>query len=766
MSSRVRVLIVEDEIIVARDLQIQLTRLGYQVLGVASQADASIQLARRHKPDLVLMDIRLQGEVDGIEAADVIQRDLLIPVIFLTAHADEQTIQRAQRTSPFGYVLKPFEERELRTAIEMALYKHASETRLRQDERRYATTLNSIGDAVIATNDQGRITFINPVAEACTGWKADEARGRLLDEVFRIVEEGNRRSLATPVARVLRDKTPVELVNSTVLLARDGREVLIEDSAAPIIDDQGQCTGVVLVFRDVTERRRMQRRLRESEARKAAIFHFALDAIVILDVQGRIAEWNPAAQKFFGYTLDDIHGKTLQELLLPYRTTGEKLPWDFTNPTREAFWGWRHELLGRRKDGSTFPVEAALTSFLQDDQALYIAFVRDLTVPKQLEEQLRQVQKMQGIGQLAGGIAHDFNNLLTVITGYGSVLLNSISGDHTWHSYVEQIMNAGERATHLTRQLLAFSRKSLVQPRLLNLNAVVQSMLKMLGRLIGETIVVRTELDSDPALILADNGQMEQVILNLAINARDAMPGGGTLTISTARIDAATQPPQEYPTLPPGVYERLIVADTGCGMDEAVKARIFEPFFTTKEVGKGTGMGLATVYAIAQQCQGRIFVNSAPGQGASFHLLFPAAAGTLAEPTAAHPTEGFSKGQGEHILLVEDDDSVRFYVKRLLEMNGYHVHETSNGADALDLERRLAPRLDLLVSDMVMPSLNGQQLWNELRKRRPNLKVLFLTGYTDTPLTASANDPEQSVLLKPFSPEKLLNATRKLIEGK
>jgi PAS domain S-box-containing protein len=616
-----RILVVEDELIVAADISSRLTRLGYVVAGSTDRGDDAVRLADALRPDLVLMDIRLQGETDGVAAAEAIRSRLRIPVVYLTAHTDEATLQRAKVTEPFGYVLKPFYERELKTVLEMARYKHAAERRLAESARRYATTLASIGDAVVATDPTGRITFLNPAAERLTGWPLAEAGGRPLVEVFRVVAEHTREPIENPATRVLQTGTVVGLANSTVLVARDGREYPIDDCAAPIHDDDGATSGVVLVFRDVTEDRRR-------------------------------------------------------------------------------------------------------------------------------EDELRQAQKMEAVGQLAAGIAHDFNNLLTVISGYCALLLDSFGSDSPWRGALAEMSRATDRAADLTRQLLAFGRKQLLQPKVLDLNQVVLDGLALLRRLIRENIELVTDLSPAPLLTKVDRGQLEQVIVNLVLNARDAMPDGGRLRLATGLLAGRA---------------RLVVADTGCGMDPRTRARIWEPFFTTKEVGKGTGLGLASVYGIVKQSGGDIEVQSELGRGSTFTITLPLTAEAAPGPAPGALPE-LPRGT-ETVLLVEDDDAVRALAAKLLRTVGYTVLEARHGVEALDVVGRHSGPIHLLVTDLVMPQMSGRALADVIRSARPDLPVLFITGYNEDALLRPG-DPraERNVLPKPFSPKALAAMVREILD--
>ncbi|HZV06746.1 MAG TPA: response regulator [Gemmataceae bacterium] len=632
------ILIVEDDRIVARDIQNRLTLLGYSVVGVTRFGEEAIQLAAQLHPDLVLMDIRLEGAMDGVTAAQEIRNHLHLPIIYLTAYADEETLDRARVTEPFGYLLKPFEERELRTAIEMALYKHQAERKLRESERRYAVTLSSIGDAVIATDSQTRIEFLNPAAAKLTGWHPEEGVGQPLHEVFRIINEQTRQPAENPVAKILREGKVIGLANHTKLLSRDGREIPIEDCGAPIIDDKGRITGSVLVFHDVSERRRLQ-------------------------------------------------------------------------------------------------------------------------------EQFLQAQKMEAVGRLAGGVAHDFNNILTIINGYSQLVFDSINPDDPNRQLLAEVLKCGERAAKLTRQLLAFSRKQMLQPQVVSLNALLTDLLKMLARLIGEDV----ELDfvPDPALGLAkvDPGQFEQAIINLAVNARDAMPHGGRLILETHNAELDADYAEHHPDVRPGNYVCVSVSDTGHGMDEAIKANIFEPFFTTKGLGKGTGLGLAMVYGFVKQSEGHIEVFSEPGQGTMFRVYLPRAVETTPSPksSAEHPT--IPKGT-ETVLLVEDEDAVRSLSKIVLKACGYTVLEAGDGQEAVSIAQQHQGSIDLLLTDLVMPRMSGHQLAELLVQTRPHLRILFMSGYTDEAIRGHGQDQATVALLeKPFAPINLARKVREVLDA-
>ncbi|MBZ5515556.1 MAG: response regulator [Acidobacteriia bacterium] len=390
---------------------------------------------------------------------------------------------------------------------------------------------------------------------------------------------------------------------------------------------------------------------------------------------------------------------------------------------------------------------------------------RQISEREQIEQQLLQAQKMEAIGRLAGGIAHDFNNLLTIISGYGTLLLEQMGSEAALRGHVEQIGNAAERAAMLTRQLLAFGRRQVLAPRILDLNTVVADMDKMLRRLIGEDIDLATLPDPEIGCVKADPGQIEQVIMNLAVNARDAMPHGGKLTIETANADLDEAYAREHVAVTPGPYVMLAVSDNGIGMDPPTLARIFEPFFTTKEVGKGTGLGLATVYGIVKQSGGNIWVYSEPGRGTTFKIYLPQVeeapvGGELRRPSAP-ATRGW-----ETVLLVEDEDAVRHLICNILAARGYKVLEARSGKEALSLCKRQAGPLHLLLTDLVMPEMDGRELASRLGPRYPAMKVLYISGYTNGALAHNGVlAPDAAYLQKPFTPDALAQKVREVLGG-
>ena len=426
------------------------------------------------------------------------------------------------------------------------------------------------------------------------------------------------------------------------------------------------------------------------------------------------------------------------------------------------------ETVRRRKDGKQIHVSVSISPIRDSDGRIMgaSAISRDISERKRLEEQVRQSQKMEAIGQLAGGVAHDFNNLLTIISGYSDMLLSSLKADNPAREILAEIQRAGEKAASLTRQLLAFSRKQVLEPRVLDLNAIVTDTEKMLRRLIGEDLSLTTVLAPELGRVKADPGQLEQVIVNLVVNARDAMPEGGQITIETANVEVDQAYFQTRPEVQPGSYVVLAVSDTGHGMDEATKARIFEPFFTTKGPGKGTGLGLATVYGIVKQSGGSIYVYSEPGLGSTFKIYLPLVKDEIPARKSSPGTNPPSRGK-ETILLVEDEVAVRAITRFALQSFGYTVLEARDGQEAIRLCEEQKPAIDLLVSDVVMPEMSGRQLTERLLTMVPRLKVLYVSGYTDDAIVRhGVLEPGAAFLQKPFTPKALANKVREVLDDR
>jgi len=514
---------------------------------------------------------------------------------------------------------------------------------------------------------------------------------------------------------------------------------------------------------------RAEQARQETQLRLAALLDSAMDGILATDSEQLIMMCNPAAEKMFRCTAGQLVGTMLDGVLpgalpLEHSTSGKGRETSDTSARPGAT-----VLRGIRSNGEIFPVECSISNVEVRGRRFFTITLRDISDRERVEQdlaesqdRLRQSQKMAAIGQLAGGVAHDFNNLLTVITGHAELLLASLPREAPLRDSLAQIGSASSRAAALTRQLLAFSRKQSSEPSIVDLNHLISDTQKMLRRLIGEDIALETSLAPDLSPVKVDPSQLDQVVLNLAVNARDAMPNGGRLTIKTSNVELDRETAKSCPDVPAGRYVVLVVNDTGCGMGAEVRARIFEPFFTTKGIGKGTGLGLAVVHGIVKQSGGHIAVHSEPGAGTSFEIYFPTARGRSVRTSPVRQTRG-ARGF-ETVLFVEDEDALRRLGSVSLESYGYSVLTAANGDEALRLAEGNGRKVDLLLTDVVMPGMSGCELAMALRNRRPDLRVLFLSGYTEDTIMHRGVVAGATFLSKPFSPAALATKVRQVLD--
>lgn len=524
----------------------------------------------------------------------------------------------------------------------------------------------------------------------------------------------------------------------------------------------------------------LQRRIRELEEELArreprdldsltrqkyleSVLHHAPDAIVTLDASHRVMEWNPGAQRIFGYTVDEARGRDLDDLV-----SRPDVDQEARGNTRTVLSGQTlkpAEAVRYRKDGSPVQVIASGAPIMIEGMLLgVVAIYSDITRIKELESQFQQAQKLEAVGRLAGGIAHDLNNLLTPILGYSDLMLNTMPSRDPSKSKIESILSAAEKARDLVGQLLAYSRKQTLEFKTLDLNTLIQDFEALLRKTIREDIELRLNLDPSIPCLQADKGQLEQLLLNLAINARDAMPEHGRLTIETSDIDLDRALARSRYGLKPGRHLLLTVSDTGHGMDPETQLRIFEPFFTTKEQGKGTGLGLAMVYGIVKQHGGSIWVSSEPGHGSTFTVCLPAVEEPVSslkdEPRPPQETQGT-----ETVMVVEDNDMVRDLAAAVLEKNGYTVFSTSHGQECLHSLDRLQGKVDLLLADVIMPDMNGRELFRTASELYPWIRVLYMSGYTDDAIGHhGVLNNGVAFIQKPFTVKALAQKVRSILD--
>ena len=544
----------------------------------------------------------------------------------------------------------------------------------------------------------------------------------------------------------------------------EGNAKWLSTSKVPLRDRQGEVLGIIGIGRDITVGRQAEQALRQSETSFRSVVEGAPYGIFRASVDGRFLRVNSALQEMLGYrSSTDLLDANLGDHVFRNRADFHHLVelLGSVDEFKDVEMEWK------RKDDSPITVLCSgRRAEGGDENSTYNeVFVEDITERRVLERQLRMAAKMEAVGRLSGGIAHDFNNLLGVIIGYSQMLARKMERDNPLHEYIEEIEKAGQRATSLTRQLLAFSRQQILTPKVLNLNELVSDMVKMLPRLIGEDIAISTKLEPAIGNVKADQGQIEQVVMNLAVNARDAMPSGGRLTIGTADVVMDEMYARQHPGAKPGKYVILSVADSGVGMNSETLLHIFEPFFTTKEVGKGTGLGLATVYGIMKQSGGYIWVDSELGNGSCFQIFLPhveEAVTHVAEQTSPSPN---SQGS-ETILVAEDAEPLRKLARTFLEERGFQVLTASSGEEALKVAAEFSGEIHLLLTDVVMPGMNGRVLAEQLLPKRPGMKVLYMSGYTDSFIAGHGVLEEGTHLLhKPFTEEVLISRIREVLKS-
>jgi two-component system cell cycle sensor histidine kinase/response regulator CckA len=622
-----------------------------------------------------------------------------------------------------------------------------------ETESRFETLLELLPDPVVI-HQNGEAVFVNRAAVEMYGakspedvhvrpvieWVAPESRPKVLARIARMLAQG--------------ESVPMEQERHLKL---DGTPFDVEVVAAPVTFDGRP--AVELVARDITARKETEAALRASEARVRAVFDQSSLGMLVVDKEGTLIESNAAFRRLTGHSAAELRRLTVADLTHPAdREATTRLLGDLFAGRND---GYEIEKRYIAKDGREIWVRLHVSPVGESPgvPTLAVGTVEDISEHEILEEQLRQASKMEALGRLAAGVAHDFNNLLTVVNGYADMLATSLQGDERAADAIE-IRQAGARAAELTAQLLAFGRRSKRALEPVGLNGRIEAMVPMMKRLLGEDVEFRVKLDGTCGTVAADPSQFDQLVMNLVVNARDAMPGGGTLTVSTSCLTSSESPGHG----PDATWARLEIADTGIGMGPDVLEHIFEPFFTTKGQGQGTGLGLATVYGVVQQMGGRVRVESTVGVGSRFTVELP-----LCEPSAQQPatadTEAVEVGRAnETILLVEDEPAVRDFCKRALGGEGYRVH-LAGPHDALEVAASLGPELDLLVTDVVMPDFDGPTIAAALRSRRRDLKVLFMSGYPrdrEDDLTGAA--AEGAILVKPFSPRELCDAVRRALD--
>jgi two-component system cell cycle sensor histidine kinase/response regulator CckA len=741
---------------------------GFAVIEAGTGTEA-LRKAVEEQPDLVLLDARLP-DVDGMEVCRRLKSDRrtrLVPVLHLSATPDDRVM--GLESGADGSLTQPVDPPLLVATIRSLLRTRRAEAEARHAAEHWGATFNAISHGVCLLDAEGRVQQANRAMQALLGMPAEEIAGTLYSDLFRGVQpppdgwplERARKSGRGETARVQLGERCLEI------------------AVDPITGPHGEFAGAVQTIVDITEqkrseeeRERLMDQLAGERARMEAVLQQMPAGVIIAEApEGTLAMSNEQAARILGAPVrigSAVGGFSGFKLLRPdsHPYKAGDLPLVRSLISGEVVINEEMDLV--RGDGSraTLLVNSGPIRGRNGFIVAAVVTFYDVTERKELEKELRQSQKMDAVGRLAGGVAHDFNNLLTIISGYGQMIMDSLPPDDPVRRDLEAILEASNRATALTRQLLTFSRRQIVEPRIMDLNRQVARMNRMLRRVIGEDIELNTSLKAASSRIKADPGQIEQVVLNVALNARDAMPNGGRLTIRTEDVELDQDQEQSAGrrALAPGSYVVLSITDTGTGMSPEVLSHAFEPFFTTKAKGKGTGLGLSMVYGIVKQAGGDVAVESEPDKGATVRMYFPVAGGP-ARVKKKREEDREIKGGTETILVVEDEQDVRRLASEMLRQQGYTVLEAGSGPEAIRLWRDNHHRVDLVLSDVVMPHMSGPEMAAELVKSKPGLKVIYMSGYTGETIARHGVLAQGARFLqKPFTLKTLARKVRVVLD--
>ncbi len=755
-----RVLLVEDVEDDALLVLQELRRGGFEISFERIETREALRAALgRQAWDMILADYRLPA-FTGVEALEELKatgKD--IPFILISATIGEETAVSAMKAGAHDYVMKdklarlvPVVKRELRE-VEVRRQHRLAEDALRESEANYRRIVEMAHEGIWTVNAQFQITFVNQRMAELFGYQIEEMIGQ--PAAFLMFEEDQPHFQRHMEEHLLHGKRER---HEWRFRCKQGKTLWALFSATPIFNDKGSFLGSAGVFTDLTERKMAE----EERERLALVIEQATETVIITDPKANILYVNPAFERITGYTRAEVMGRNPR--LLQSGKHDAAFYQEIWNTLKRGE-TWSGHFINKRKDGSFYEEEATLTPVRAPSGEVvnYVAVNRDVTKELLLQGQLMQAQKMEVVGRLAGGVAHDFNNLLMVMGGYAGLLMKRLPGTSPHRRMVAEILKTAERGASLTRQLLMFSHKQLGKPQVISLNEVIAENEKILRQILGDDGKLVKQCEDDLVPVLADPARIQQVLMNLVVNARDAMPHGGTVTLRTANVHLSRMDPELFPGTPAGDYVKLEVADTGCGMDPKIQSHLFEPFFTTKEKGKGTGLGLSIVYGIIEQARGRIFVRSQPNQGATFTILLPQCQESLPNLAQAVCGKPLTKGE-ETILLAEDDPHVRKITVEILKSNGYHVIAAREGREALMQCRKHRGRIHLLLTDMVMPGMNGLDLAREITRLRPETKVVLMSAYSDEKIMKRVFAENHLFIPKPTSPEALLAKLREILD--
>jgi two-component system, cell cycle sensor histidine kinase and response regulator CckA len=759
--AELKVLLVEDNPADARLVREMLKEAHRPVeLTHAPRLRDALEFLRTRGFNAILLDLNLPDS-EGMNTFLRARAEALhAPIVVLTGLADEEVAARAVREGAQDYLVKAEVDGPLLyRSIRYAVARHASDEAIRRSEALYRSLIEGSIQGVMIHVD-GTIKLANAALASILGLERSE---ELIGQpVWQFIAPQDR-DMAQAYQRARKEGRSAPNNFELHLLRRDGSVVALDCMASSIAWEGGQATLATVV--DTTERKRAEQGLRASEERFRQIAENIKEAFIVVGLDG----WRPL---YLSRMWEEIWGRPLEEAYRHPMNWVQAIHPDDAGVVSEARQAIeKGEAISRnfrvvRPDGTIRWVRARAFPVYNATRELYrvVGLVEDITDLRRTEEQLLQAQKMEAVGRLAGGVAHDFNNLLTAILGYSELVLQDLGPEHPSAVDVKEIRAAGQSAENLTRQLLAFSRRQILQPQTLDLNKVLTRVDALLQRIIGEDVELTMKLTAPLGRVSADPGQIEQVVLNLAVNARDAMPNGGKLTIETANVVLDEDYVAQHAGANAGPHIMVAVTDTGTGMDAATQQRLFEPFFTTKEPGRGTGLGLATVYGIVKQSRGSIWVYSELGQGSTFKVYLPVTSEEIAAPVVVEMSPTSLSGT-ETVLVVEDQIEARSVICETLRRRGYTVIEAVNGPDAIVKGRQPDVVIDVMLTDVVMPGMGGRRVAEVIRATRPELKVVYMSGYTDSAIVDHGIlEPGVAFVQKPFATDTLLRRIREVLD--
>jgi len=757
MKKKPVILVVDDQPQNIELLEAHLLPQGYEILK-AENGEEALEKLSAHDIDLVLLDIMMPG-MNGFEVLEKLRADKrtgLIPVLMITVLKETEDRIRALEAGCDDFISKPFDRHELLARVKSLLkikYLHDEA----DEAREYADSIvNTVRDPLIALDHDLRVVTASRSFYEVFKVNPKETIGQLIYDLGN--KQWNIPKLRELLETILPYKTSFDNYEVEHAFSTIGRRIMLLN-ARQIQRVWGKKLIILLSIEDITERRRLENLLAESEEQYRRIFETANDGIVLLEKsRGHITHANPAAEKMLGYSEKDCIGKNLQDIGVSLDLSDfAAIMLDLEKSSIVNY----TDVPIKTRSGQ----EIVTDIYMVDRAKLAQCNIRNVTERKKLEEQLRQSQKMEAVGLLAGGIAHDFNNILSAIVGYAYLLQTKMRGDDPLRENVDQILVSTDRAAEVTHSLLAFSRKQILNPKPVNLNSMMERFVKLLSRLLGEDIEIRTHFTGKDVISMADTGQIEQVLLNLATNARDAMPRGGQLTLETELVELDDAFIQLHGYGEAGMFAVIAVSDTGIGIGKNIITQIFEPFFTTKEVGKGTGLGLAIVYGIIKQHNGYVTVYSEPEKGTTFRIYLPAikVAEEAIVKTASLPLPAHGN---ETILVAEDDSTLRKLFSSVLQAYDYTVILAEDGEDAIRMFMENKDTIHLVMLDMIMPKKSGKEAYDQIIKVNPHMKVLFTSGYTADKIDKDSMLKEGfHFIMKPVSPKDLLRKIREVLDN-